>query len=110
MKRLLKVLIVSLIFLTSCGGGNDKGDTPSSNVKPSVSVPTPSVSSSSPKIEKKYFEGITLNGKTVTYDGNEHKLEAQGVPEFAKITYSNNGPFINVGEYEVSILVKPLNG
>lgn len=105
MKRLLKVLIVSLIFLTSCGGSNDKGDTPSSNVKPSVSVPTPSVSSSSPKIEKKYFEGITLNGKTVTYDGNEHKLEAQGVPEFAKITYSNNGPFINAGEYEVSILV-----
>ena len=52
------------------------------------------------------FTTVVFNNKTLDYNGEEHTIEATGVPENATVTYTNNGPFVNAGEYNISIKVK----
>ena len=48
------------------------------------------------------FTAARLENNTVTYDGNEHRLEVSGaLPKGTTVTYSGNGG-TNVGTYEVS--------
>ena len=51
------------------------------------------------------FEGITFSDMIVLYDGKEHTIEVKGVPEFAKVWYENEGPYTEVGVYEIYALV-----
>ncbi len=47
--------------------------------------------------------GITIEGKTYTYDGTAHSLEVIGtLPEGVTVSYENNGQ-TNVGEYTVTV-------
>ena len=52
------------------------------------------------------FEGIVFDDKAVIYDGNEHTIEVTNLPSFASVTYTNAGPHINVGTYEITAEVK----
>lgn len=51
------------------------------------------------------FTGITFENKTVEYDGNEHTITATGAPSDASVVYTNAGPFVEPGEYNVSVLI-----
>ena len=57
------------------------------------------------KISKKNFTGITFENKTVEYNGNAHTITATGAPSDASVVYTNAGPYINAGEYDVSVLI-----
>ena len=60
-----------------------------------------------PKQEEKLleFDGVTFLDENVIYDGQEHTIEVKGVPEFAKVIYDNEGPYTEVGVYEIFALV-----
>jgi len=59
--------------------------------------------------EKENFTGIVFNAQTLDYDGEEHTIEATGLPEGATVEYINAGPFVNAGEYEITIKVTKEN-
>lgn len=61
------------------------------------------------KINKINFSGITFSDVTVDYDGNEHSATASGVPTFATATYTNQGPFVDAGEYTTTLKVTAPN-
>ena len=61
------------------------------------------------KINKINFSGITFSDVTVDYDGNEHSVTASGVPTFATATYTNQGPFVDAGEYTTTLKVTAPN-
>ena len=61
------------------------------------------------KINKINFTGIELNGVDVDYDGNEHKAQATGIPSFATVSYTNEGPFIDAGSYTTTLKVTNKN-
>ena len=48
------------------------------------------------------FENIEFSDESVTYDGLEHTIKVSGAPDFAEVTYTNEGPYVNVGEYEIT--------
>ena len=54
------------------------------------------------KINKKGYDSndIKFESKEVTYDGNAHSLEVEGLPEGVNVTYENNNQ-TDAGEYEV---------
>ena len=52
---------------------------------------------------------ISFKDETITFDGNEHTLLATGYPEDAVVTYVDAGPFINVGEYEITVRIELAN-
>lgn len=82
---LLCLLSATIFCFTACsaGGGNGDGDNE----------------------EKQDFSGIVFNDLTLDYDGQEHTIVATGVPSQATVEYSNNGPYVNAGEYAISISV-----
>lgn len=43
---------------------------------------------------------------TVTYDGNPHTIEATDYPQGSRVSYANNGPFVNVGEYPIQVTIE----
>ena len=49
--------------------------------------------------------GIVFSDKTINYDGSEHTIIATGQPEGANITYTNAGPFVNAGEYNIGVSI-----
>ena len=51
------------------------------------------------------FEGVTLSDMNVFYDGKEHTIEVKGLPDFANVTYENEGPYTEVGAYEIKAVV-----
>lgn len=55
------------------------------------------------------FRGISMNDKTITYDGNYHTIEVNGLPDFANVEYENNGPYINVGSYTINAIITANN-
>lgn len=59
--------------------------------------------------EKQTFENIKFDSANVMYDGKAHTLEVSGAPEFATVTYSNAGPFTEVGEYKITALITAEN-
>lgn len=61
-------------------------------------------------INKINFTGIEFNGKTVTYDATEHKLdEATGVPSFADVKYTGTMKETNAGVYSATVTVTNKN-
>ena len=51
------------------------------------------------------FENIEFSDESVTYDGKEHTIIVSGAPDFAEVTYTNDGPYVNVGEYEITATI-----
>lgn len=51
------------------------------------------------------FSGIEFKDKSIPYDGEEHTIEVSGVPSFANVSYSNEGPYVNVGQYEITVKI-----
>jgi len=102
-KKLLTFILLGLVVsLSSCGESNSISQKPSTD-----SVQTsPSLSNVTASIEdKKNFEGISFMSKEITYDGNGHSLEINGAPDFANVSYKNNGPFVDAGTYNVQATV-----
>ena len=98
MKKII-VLLFILFSLIGCGGNNndnrpadnpndDKGDNPPQE-----------------EVTLLEFSGITFNNNIIDYDGEEHTLEIEGVPSFADVNYTNKGPHVNAGEYEITATV-----
>lgn len=88
-KKLYKKIIITILTLcaalcmTLFGCGNDK------------------------EPEKNYFENLVFTNKVVTYDGNEHDIKVENVPDFAtvKYVYELKGEPVeymaDAGEYDV---------
>ena len=60
--------------------------------------------SSSSSVTKEYYDmsGVSFNGASYVYDGEEHSLSIDGVlPEGVNVMYVNNGK-VNAGTYEVT--------
>ena len=55
--------------------------------------------------EKQDFKGLSFKNETFTYDGKEHSIYVKGVPDFATVSYTNNGK-TDPGTYTVSATVK----
>ena len=51
------------------------------------------------------FTGVTFLDMNVLYDGKEHTIEVKGLPDFANVWYENEGPYIEVGVYEIYAVV-----
>ena len=99
MKKIISLLLFIFIFsLACCDGADSPTDNPGNNNNPGTEQP------GEPTLLE--FEGITFNDKTVIYDGNEHTIEVSNAPSFASVTYTNQGPHVNVGTYEITALVK----
>lgn len=54
---------------------------------------------------KENFENVTFTSRTILYDGEEHTILVEGAPSDAIVTYYNNGPFVDVGKYDMSVKV-----
>ncbi len=59
-------------------------------------------------IEKENLSGINLRSQSVTYNGKEHRLGVDNLPEGAKVIYLNNGQ-TNAGTYTVIATIKQDN-
>ena len=81
MKKILAIvlIVVSACCLFACGGGQPA---------------TPS------------FTNIVFNDVTIDYDGNEHTIVATGIPADASVTYTNEGPFVLPGKYDIGVKVE----
>lgn len=51
------------------------------------------------------FTGIAFDAKTVDYNGQEHTINVAGAPEFATVEYTNHGPFVNAGTYQIGVKI-----
>ena len=51
------------------------------------------------------FTGIVFANKTIDYNGEQHTIVATGVPQGASVEYTNAGPYINAGEYDISVKI-----
>ena len=103
--KLKIVLAVVLVFvaacaLFACGGGKTSPETP---VKPGTEQSGGQTGGETGSLKK--FTGVAFTDKTVTYDGEEKKIELTGtVPEGANVEYENNGQ-TDAGEYVVKVTV-----
>ena len=52
------------------------------------------------------IQGICFADKTVTYDGNPHKIEVQNLPEGAEVTYDIDNEYTASGTYPVTATVR----
>lgn len=95
MKKFIKFLVLCLVSAVSIGCLTACGKPESEN--PPESTP------------KKDFEGIIFEDDTVYYDTKEHKIEATGYPEGATVTYTNAGPHIQAGEYQITVKITAEN-
>ncbi|MCQ2801813.1 MAG: MBG domain-containing protein [Bacilli bacterium] len=50
------------------------------------------------------FEGITFKDASFDYDGKTHSIEVEGLPDFATVTYTNNGKSA-IGTYTVKATI-----
>ncbi len=48
---------------------------------------------------------VVFNDVTVNYDGESHTILASGAPSGTNVTYANAGPYINAGEYTITVTV-----
>ncbi len=134
MKKFWRFLVIALAScvmpvcaFSACGGSGD-GDTQSATVPadstpdgstPDDSTPTDSTPADStpddstpgdstpddPIPENKDFERISFVGNTLDYDGLEHTLAVAGAPADATVTYTNAGPYVDVGTYTIGVKV-----
>ena len=61
---------------------------------------------SEPVENKKTFSSVVFNDITMDYDGEEHTIIATGVPEGATVTYTNEGPYILPGSYDIGVTIE----
>jgi len=54
-------------------------------------------------INKINFTGITFESQTIDYDGAEHTIVATGMPQGASVNYTNAGPYVLPGSYEIGV-------
>ena len=59
-------------------------------------------------ITKATFKNITFESASFDYDGEAHSIYVTGAPDFATVTYSNNGK-INAGTYVVKATISAPN-
>lgn len=85
MKKAVKLLLVAIVLVLSVCGV---------------------VACSAPSDPKLDFTTIAFESVSIDYDGEEHTIVATGIPEGATATYSNQGPYVNAGEYDISLTVK----
>lgn len=48
---------------------------------------------------------IDFEDDTVNYNGENHTIVATGQPSGATVTYTNAGPFVNAGEYNIGVSI-----
>lgn len=51
------------------------------------------------------FSTVSFNDISIDYDGEEHTIEATGIPAGASAVYTNAGPFTMPGEYEIGVTI-----
>ena len=93
-----KIIAIMLLLLISCCSLIACNSTPSEPSTPD----TPGNPGSSVQQE---FTGIVFESKTLNYDGEEHTIVATGIPSGATVTYTNEGPFVKAGQYNITIKV-----
>ena len=54
-------------------------------------------------INKINFTGIAFESQTIDYDGNGHTIVATGVPQGASVNYTNAGPYVLPGSYDIGV-------
>ena len=54
---------------------------------------------------KQDFTGIVFNGLETDYDGNPHTITATGMPSGANVVYTNEGPYVDAGEYNITVKI-----
>ena len=107
MKRVVKVFLALLAFFTFGLVGCTDGSSSSS----SSSTSSPSVSSSSTstktqdELDLEALEAVTFENKEVTYDGNEHVLEVESLPDGVEATYTTNKG-TDAGTYKATVTLK----
>lgn len=106
MKRVVKVFLALLAFFTFGLVGCTDGSSSSS----SSSTSSPSVSSSSTstktqdELDLEALEAVTFENKEVTYDGNEHVLEVESLPDGVEATYTTNKG-TDAGTYKAKVVL-----
>ena len=98
MKKIF-ILMFILYVLVSCGGNN--------NDNPPVNNPNDDIVDNPPQEEVTLleFSGVTFEDDSIDYDGNPHTLDVEGAPSFADVTYTNKGPHVNAGKYEMTATI-----
>ena len=104
MKSLLRFLALSLALAlllplaVGCGGGAPESDSPTRSESLSSSD---SESDSESESETDPVSGITFASASVFWDGEEHSLAAENVPEGVTVSYEGNGR-AEIGTYTVT--------
>ena len=109
MKKFAKFLLASLVVSSIVLGGCDKQVDPpkeecSNHYDSNLDGKCDYCGIKMPQ-ETQEFKGLTFKNKTFTYDGKEHSIYVNGVPEFATVEYYNNTK-IELGTYPVTATVK----
>lgn len=84
LKRVVCLLLLCVSAICLCVGCGEKPEEPSG---------------------KEDFTGIVFANQTLDYDGQEHTIVATGIPEGATVEYTNAGPFVNAGQYSITVSV-----
>lgn len=112
MKILKSIVLTSLAFFSVCLSGCSYSSTPSVprtdeclNHYDSDNDGFCDYCDEEMPTEKQTFTGITFKGETFNYDGKEHSIYVKGAPDFATVTYSNNGK-VDVGTYSVEAKIR----
>ena len=97
-------------FATVTYEGNDKTDAGSYTVFAHITAENYNDLdlSATLTITKATFADITFEGATVDYDGQHHSIYVSGTPDFATVTYKNNGK-TSVGTYTVTATISAAN-
>jgi len=120
MKKRYSLILAIIMMLGVSACGNDKTDKKSTGISSSSSLvqsnsssvsssqittssSNTSSSSASSSVNKKVMEHVLFADSEVVYDGEGHTIEASVYPEGSTVTYTNAGPFVDVGEYEIKV-------
>lgn len=97
-------------FATVTYTNNDQVDAGTYTVKATISATnyTTLTRSAVLKINKATFTGITFEDAIFDYDGEAHSIYVSGAPDFATVTYSNNGKSA-AGTYTVTATISAAN-
>lgn len=55
------------------------------------------------------MQNVKFENKTIVYNGNTHTLAAEDYPAGSKVEYINNGPFKDVGTYDITVQITHQN-
>ena len=102
-----KLAFLMMLGVAACGGSNESKDSSSTNNPINTSSTQISNNSSNTNIStgKKTMEHVNFPDVEVVYDGNSHTIEASVYPDGSTVTYLDNGPFVDVGEYVIRVRI-----